>query len=1229
MKKWILRSGSALSALILLLVGTLFFLTGTERGTSILLDRVTNLLNGTLHIGSSSGALLDRLELQDILLQSPTTGIIKINRLVFDWKSSDLLHLPLHVLELSADTIFYPPPTTSDQDTPDSNEPFTLPEIRIPVNITVAKLELRNFIILSATGNSETFVLNNAGIALHWNKKIFLQQLNISLPQITITASGEINPTGNYPLQLTTSVSTTGPDIPSVEIQGKYTGTLEKLDIKEKVRGDIHVGLDVQILSVLNDPTYRASLDITSLQPKLFNPDIPGDLTGKIECSGNLLQLSATAALGLRDAENSAFNVDASLNADMRLDTLATTINKLTIQQLNSESVVDLSGTIDDTRNMDLILQWQELQWPLTGKSTYSTARGQISIHGTSDNYHLDITNALIAGNNIPAATIQLSGDGSLEKITNIILQSNLLDGSVTIKGNVQWSPAINWQLESIGQGINPGIKYSEWPGKLTWQLVSSGDMNESGVTADVAITTLQGSLRELPIAGTGQIEVSPVDITINNLLVSSGDATISANGTIGQHSQLEWAMNISDFSDLYPGAEGTLLATGGILGRIKHPRLNLQLQGSAIAFQDIKLAGFQADADLDLSWQSPFNLNISGSSLEAGQNILETFRLKGSGTKEEHHLQISAAHPLAELTLDVKGGYDNEQWRGAISKLDLHSADFGIWRLEQAAQLSAGTTAAKLDSVCLSSSQSALCLAGAWEPAPNKTEAELKLTSLPLTILSPWFPDSVTDFSGSLSGNASITMTENLKAGLTVEISPGSISYFTSKKEKNLPHEGGRLELHVLENSLDADFNMGIDSNSFTARLKSPDILTGLTINSDARLNGNITVHAQEFEIIEALIPAVQNLEAAMDINLNIQGSVSKPDINGQGTIDIPRLFIPKAGLDLRNTTFSLLSDSTELSFKGKLKSRSGFMNLDGRATLDASRNWPFQASLKGRNFRLINLPETRLFISSNLLLKREDGVLGITGEVAVPRAEILLRELPTGSQTASPDVVILQEKKKEDTSLPLHTDLKLTLGDNIHFAGFGLNAFINGQLHILAEPDEPMTGSGAFYIKQGHFRAYGQDLTIETGVISFPGGPLTQPGINLRATRNVGDIVAGINAIGPATKPRITTFSNPPMSESQVISYLLTGEGPGGDNKGAKVSIGRQINNKLSVSVGTDVKTGDSEFVTRYRLSHKIYVQTTTAANGNAADIFYTFETGKLTQKKTEPKPLPVLEE
>ncbi|MCP4407127.1 MAG: hypothetical protein GY807_05080, partial [Gammaproteobacteria bacterium] len=169
----------------------------------------------------------------------------------------------------------------------------------------------------------------------------------------------------------------------------------------------------------------------------------------------------------------------------------------------------------------------------------------------------------------------------------------------------------------------------------------------------------------------------------------------------------------------------------------------------------------------------------------------------------------------------------------------------------------------------------------------------------------------------------------------------------------------------------------------------------------------------------------------------------------------------------------------------------------------------------------------------------------------------------------------------------------------------------YFDGELKATANPNEALSVAGDIRIDQGTYRAYGQDLRIEQGIISFAGGPPGNPGINLRATRQIDEVIAGINAIGPIKKPRLNTFSTPTMSENDIISYLLIGR-PARDagGKGDKLAVGRQINSKLSVKVGTDLDTGEAEFSSRYRLSRKTHVEATTTPRSSAADLFYTWE-------------------
>ena len=102
MKKWIIYIAAAFFSLLLLLFTGGYYLLGTQGGTDFLVSLAQKQLNGSLQIGSASGKILDRLELTDVIFENPA-GRAEVAHLLLDWKTTDLLHLHLHILELSAD----------------------------------------------------------------------------------------------------------------------------------------------------------------------------------------------------------------------------------------------------------------------------------------------------------------------------------------------------------------------------------------------------------------------------------------------------------------------------------------------------------------------------------------------------------------------------------------------------------------------------------------------------------------------------------------------------------------------------------------------------------------------------------------------------------------------------------------------------------------------------------------------------------------------------------------------------------------------------------------------------------------------------------------------------------------------------------------------------------------------------------------------------------------------
>jgi translocation and assembly module TamB len=75
------------------------------------------------------------------------------------------------------------------------------------------------------------------------------------------------------------------------------------------------------------------------------------------------------------------------------------------------------------------------------------------------------------------------------------------------------------------------------------------------------------------------------------------------------------------------------------------------------------------------------------------------------------------------------------------------------------------------------------------------------------------------------------------------------------------------------------------------------------------------------------------------------------------------------------------------------------------------------------------------------------------------------------------------------------------------------------------------------------GKYQAYSKELDVDTGRLLFAGGPVSDPGIDLRASKKVPGYEVGVIARGRLRKPELSLFSDPSMPQSQIASLLLVG--------------------------------------------------------------------------------------
>ena len=85
------------------------------------------------------------------------------------------------------------------------------------------------------------------------------------------------------------------------------------------------------------------------------------------------------------------------------------------------------------------------------------------------------------------------------------------------------------------------------------------------------------------------------------------------------------------------------------------------------------------------------------------------------------------------------------------------------------------------------------------------------------------------------------------------------------------------------------------------------------------------------------------------------------------------------------------------------------------------------------------------------------------------------------------------------------------------------------------------------------GTYAAYGQKLDIERGAIVFSGA-IENPRLDILAMRRQSpmaassDVKVGVKIAGTAQDPRISLYSDPAMSETDKLSWLILGRGPSG---------------------------------------------------------------------------------
>lgn len=899
--------------------------------------------------------------------------------------------------------------------------------------------------------------------------------------------------------------------------------------------------------------------------------------------------------------------------------------------------------------------QWKALRWPLTDIATVTSDSGHFHAAGTPEAFALAVDGDL-AARNAPPLTLELGAVGHADRIDIARLYGEVLGGTLNAAGQVQWREGLRWQAQLAAEHIN----FAQWrdlpASDLALRLRSHGAMtSQSPPEIFAELEQLSGHLAQQPVDAHARVTLAQNAIKFEPVRLRVGASNATIEGNLGETVNLRWTLRARELQALDKRLAGDIDAQGTVEGFRAAPHVKLTLSGSQLRAMQARIDRIDLDATATLAVQSidRARLMLHSTGLAYGEYRIDQLvvRAQGDGTRQNAVLALTGGEHGAAFT--VSGAAQGQAWEGAIDSGIVAWAPDLTWRPTSPAKLRVAPGRMHLDKVCWTSEQGSVCAAGE-HAAQGHWRIALRAPELGLALLQRWMPPQ-------------ITLAGTIDAGLNAEGSAGGITQakaqvqfedatFTSDTPGGAPMEiqfsDARIQANLDDATLDVTAGMKLNpGGTLQARATMP--APALFANPMAApIDAQAEVKLQQIDALGALLPGVTDVHGRVDLNAALTGTLQTPQLKGRFDLASASLKVPAAGLDINDIELGARAKSVEdITFTGGARSGDGRVSLSGSAGMGGD-GFALRARLQGENFTAIDTRELRALLSPDITLATSVEGTTITGTVLVPEATIRVKK-PKGAVQASTDVVVIEERS-ETPAAPhrIAMQVRVELGERVNMDAFNLRAALGGAAQINMEPAKPPTAVGTFRIDEGFYEAWGVALRIEHGRVVYVNSPLSNPGLDIRATRKAGDVVAGLNVTGTVADPKIEVFSDPPMNESDAFSYLIfgrpmsqsTSDSAQGydavnaarsmgleiaaqrlsqklgledvrvqtDEEGnSTVVMGRYLSPKIYVGYGVDMVEQITSIHLDYLLSRRWTVRTQTSAAATAADLLFTLET------------------
>lgn len=360
-----------------------------------------------------------------------------------------------------------------------------------------------------------------------------------------------------------------------------------------------------------------------------------------------------------------------------------------------------------------------------------------------------------------------------------------------------------------------------------------------------------------------------------------------------------------------------------------------------------------------------------------------------------------------------------------------------------------------------------------------------------------------------------------------------------------------------------------------------------------DAPLAGTLRARLPDVGVWSALAPPGWRVRGTLDASATLSGTRNAPRWAGTlGADDMAvrsvvdgvdlqggRLRATLQGNQLNITEFRLQggrgSGARIAGFSGNRTSApqdGGMLTATGRVSWGDSATATATAATglsgitmslqaEAKALQVLVRADRQISVSGQLQAQLQQGQISLRGKLTTDRATIILPD-ETAPTLGSDVVVRSAAKDREDqakaqaaakanqvaaqaeTAKPPDIAITLNLGRDFALSGQGITTRLTGEVDIRssAVPGTPPRVTGEVRTDEGRYRAWGQMLDVETGLIRF-NGPYNNPSLDILALRPNISVRAGVQITGSAQAPRVKLYSDPELPDAEKLSWVVLG--------------------------------------------------------------------------------------